>query len=97
MRNSVFGPELNQMVIIVKNAEHYEILMTAMLEAFDGIKHVSIEVYKHDDDLHVVSLIYPLRHDDMRILMCQALQAFGYTIAQYSCNGGLNYMEEIKK
>lgn len=94
MRIGMFGGQLYRTAILIERPDQYEAFNQVVNEAFAGIKHVTIEVYKHDD-LYVVSLTYPLLskgHDRMM----HGLRDRGYNLRQLH-RGGLLLMIDWEK
>ena len=94
MRIGMFGGQLHRTAILIERQDQYEVFNQVVNKAFSGIKHVTIEVYKHDD-LYVVSLTYPL-HSKGHDRMMRGLQDRGYNLQQLD-QGGLHLMIDWEK
>lgn len=90
MRVGIFGRQLYRTTILIESEDQYKIFNKAFEYAFKGVKHVKIEVYKHDD-LYVISLTCPLTGNKGHTKLMRGLQVQGYNIRQLS-DGGLNLM-----
>lgn len=91
MRVGMFGRQLYRTTILVEGEDQYKIFNKAFEYAFKDVKHVEIEVYKHDlVDFYVVSLTHPLGGKGHNKLM-RGFQVQGYNLRQLS-NGGLHLM-----
>lgn len=91
MRVGMFGRQLYRTTILIEGEDQYKIFNKTFEYAFKDVKHVEIEVYKHDlVDFYVVSLAHPLGGKGHNKMM-RGLQVQGYNLRQLS-NGGLHLM-----
>ena len=91
MRVGMFGRQLYRTTILIEGEDQYKIFNKAFEYAFKDVKHVEIEVYKHDlVDFYVVSFTHPLGGKGHNKMM-RGLQVQGYNLRQLS-NGGLHLM-----
>lgn len=90
MRVGMFGRQLCRTTILIEGEDQYKIFNKAFEYAFKDVKHVEIEVYKHDDYLYVVSLTHPLGGKGHNKMM-RGLRVQGYNLRRLS-NGGLYLM-----
>ena len=90
MRVGMFGRQLYRTTILIEGEDQYKIFNKTFEYAFKDVKHVEIEVYKHED-LYVVSLTHPLGGNKGHVKMMRGLQVQGYNPRQLS-NGGLHLM-----
>lgn len=90
MRVGIFGRQLYRTTILIEGKNQYKAFNRAFEYAFKDVKHVEIEVYKHED-LYVVSLTHPLGGNKGHVKMMRGLQVQGYNLRQL-LNGGLHLM-----